>query len=136
MSEKLKSVPGTAYPVPMLDWVVIEELECHAHVGVPEEERKRRQKLLVDLELGLDLRKAGKNDRVEETVDYASAAREVRRFIEAGSFRLVESIAEGAAALVLERFPIKEARVRVRKFSVPGARSVGVSVSRGTSRTK
>lgn len=116
--------------VPNLDWILIEELECRAHVGVPDEERKRRQKLLVDLELGLDLRKAGKNDRVEDTVDYASAARAVRRFIEDGSFQLVEAVAEGAAALLLERFPIKEARVRVRKFSVPGTRSVGVSVSR------
>ena len=118
-----------------MDWVIVEELECHAHVGVPEEERKRRQKLLVDLELGLDLRKAGKHDRVEDTVDYAAAAREVRRFIEAGSFKLVEAVAEGAAALLLERFSIKEARVRVRKFSVPGARSVGVSLSRGTKRS-
>ena len=114
----------------MLDWVVIEELECRARVGVAEEERRTRQRLLIDLELGLELRKAGQRDRVEETVDYAAAAQAVRRFAEAGSFHLVEAVAEGAAALVLERFPIKEVRVRVRKFSVPGACSVGVTISR------
>ena len=131
MSRKPKSVPGTAYPVPMLDWVVIEELECRARVGVPEEERRARQRVLIDLELGLDLRKAGARDRVEETVDYAAAAQAVRRFAEAGTFHLVEAVAEGVAALVLERFHVKEVRVRVRKFSVPGVRSVGVALSRG-----
>lgn len=119
-----------------MDWVLIEELECRARVGVLEEERRTRQRLLIDLELGLDLRKAGKQDSVEETVDYAAAAQAVRRFVEAGTFRLVEAVAEGAAALLLERFPIKEARVRVRKFSVPGTRSVGVALTRGTTRKR
>ena len=113
-----------------MDWVIVEELECHAHVGVPEEERKRRQKLLVDLELGLDLRKAGKNDRVEETVDYAAVAREVKKLAEERSFVLVEAIAESAAAMVLSRFPVEQVKVRIRKFSVPGSSSVGVEITR------
>ena len=136
MSRRPKSVPGTRYLVPNLDWVLIEELECRARVGVPEEERRTRQRILVDLELGLDLGGAGKRDRVEETVDYAAVSQAVRRFTEAGVFHLAEAIAEGAAALVLERFPlIKEARIRVRKFSVPGARSVGVAVTRAKKRS-
>ncbi len=120
-----------------MDWVVIEELECRAHVGVHEDERRARQRVLIDLELGLDLRKAGQRDRVEETLDYAAVAQAVRRFAEAGTFRLAEAVAEGAAAVVLERFPpVKEVRVRVRKFTVPGARSVGVALIRGRSRRK
>ena len=120
-----------------MDWIVIEELECRAHVGVLEDERRTRQKILIDLELGLGLRRAGDRDRVEETVDYAAAAQAVRRFAEAGTFHLAEAVAEGAAALVLERFPlVQEARVRVRKFTVPGARSVGVALTRGSSRKR
>lgn len=114
-----------------MDWVLIEELECRARVGVSEEERRTRQRVLIDLELGLDLRRAGRRDRVDETVDYAAVAQAARRFAEQGSFRLVESVAEKAAGLLLERFPVKEVRVRVRKLSVPGARSVGVAIRRG-----
>ena len=120
-----------------MDWVVIEELQAQVHVGVPEVERRNRQKLLIDLELGLDLKKAGETDAVEETVDYAAVVLTVRRFVEAGSFQLVERVAEGVATLVRQRFPpIEEVRVKVRKFSVPGTRSVGVAISRGSSRKK
>ena len=120
----------------MTDKVLIKGLACRARVGVPEWERRKRQKILLDLELRLDLRKAGRNDRVDQTVDYAAVAREVKALVEGRPFVLVEAMAESAAGLVLKRFHVKEVTVRVRKFSVPGTRSVGVLVTRGRSRRK
>ena len=120
----------------MRDRILIEGLRLQARVGVTAEERAKPQPVEVDLELWRDLRAAGRSDRMEETVDYAAAAGEARRFVEGGSFRLVERIAGGLAGLLLERFEVQEIRVRVRKFSLPGARSVGVEVSRGTSRKR
>ena len=114
-----------------MDKVLIEMLLCWAHVGVPEAERRRRQKVLIDLELGLDLKKAGRTDRVEATVDYAAVAREVKRLAEGRSFRLVEAMAESVAQAVRRRFRVKQVRVRIRKFSVPGVGSVGVEITRG-----
>ena len=114
-----------------MDAVLIKGLVCRAHVGVPAPERRKRQKVLLDLELGLDLRKAGQSDRVDQTVDYAAVAREVKGLVEGRPFVLVEAMAESVAGLVLGRFPIKEVTVRVRKFSVPGTRSVGVEIQRG-----
>ena len=123
-----------------MDKVVVKGLECMAHVGVPESERARRQKVLIDLELGMDLRKAGRTDCVDHTVDYAAVCTEVRRLVEAGSFWLVEALAETAAERILERFQVSEVKLRVRKFSVPGTVSVGVKIFRtkklGKSRTK
>jgi len=60
---------------------------------------------------------------------------EVKALLEGRSFRLVETMAEGAAQKVLKRFRLAEVQVRIRKFSVPGARSVGVEITRGRSRT-
>ena len=117
------------------DRILIKGLLCRAHVGVPAAERRRRQKMLLDLELGLDLRKAGRSDRVEHTVDYAAVAREVKKWVEGRPFILVEAMAESAAGLILKRFRVKEVTVRIRKFSVPGTRSVGVAITRGKSRT-
>ena len=117
------------------DGILIEGLVCRARVGVPEWERRKRQKILIDLELGLDLRKAGRSDCVEETVDYAAVAREVKKLVESRPFVLVEAMAEAAAGLALKKFSIREATVRVRKFSVPGAASVGVEITRGKRRT-
>ena len=113
-----------------MDRILIEGLRLQACVGVTAEERGRPQPIEVELELWKDLKAAGRLDRMEETVDYAAAAREAKAFVEGGSFRLVERIAEGLAELLLERFGVQEARVRVRKFSLPGARSVGVEINR------
>ena len=119
-----------------MDKILIKGLACRARVGVPEWERRKRQKILIDLELHLDLRKAGRSDRVEHTVDYAAVAREVKKLVEGRPFVLAEAIAESAAGLVMKRFRIKEVTLRVRKFSVPGTCSVGVVVTRGKPRKR
>ena len=119
-----------------MDKILIKGLVCRARVGVPEWERRKRQKILIDLQLSVDLRKAGRSDRVEHTVDYAAVAREVKRWVEGRPFILVEAIAESAAGLVLKRFHVKEVTLRVRKFSVPGTRSVGVAITRGKTRKR
>ena len=114
-----------------MDRILIKGLVCRATVGVPEWERRKRQKILIDLELGLDLKKAGRSDRVEQSVDYAAVAREVKKLAESRPFMLVEAMAESAAGLLLKRFRVRTATVRVRKFSVPGTASVGVEIQRG-----
>ena len=117
------------------DAIFIEGLECRARVGVPEWERRKRQKIVLDLELTADLRRAGRSDQVRDTVDYAAVAREVRELVGARPFRLVEAVAESAAQHVLARFPVKRVRIRARKFSVPGSESVGVEIVRPSARS-
>lgn len=119
-----------------MDRVLVEGLAVRARVGVQEWERRRRQKVLLDLELALDLRKAGRRDRVEETVDYAAVARAAKRTAEGKSYRLVEALAEAVAAEILAGFSVREVRVRARKFSVPGACSVGVEITRSRLRKR
>ena len=119
-----------------MDKILIKGLRCSAHVGVPESERRRRQRVLLDLELGLDLRKAGRCVQIDATVYCASVAREANKIVEGRPFVLVEAMAESVAGLILKRFRVKGVTVRIRKFSVPGTRSVGVAVTRGKSRRK
>ena len=109
----------------------MEGLVCQIRVGVSAEERAKPQKILIDLDLGLDLSRAGRNDRVQETVDYAAVAQEVKQWVEERSFSLVEAVAESAAEIILTRFSVERVTVRVRKFSVPGTSSVGVEITRG-----
>lgn len=118
-----------------VDKILIEGLRCMAHVGVPDAERKRRQPIDIDLTLGVDLKPAGKIDQVDRTVDYAAAAASVKRLVEGGSFRLVERVAQEAAEHLLKNFQISDVCVKIRKFSVLGAKSVGVEITRGKSRT-
>ncbi len=113
-----------------MDFVCIEGLECQVYVGVPLAERRKRQKIHIDMALGLHLSQAGKKDDVKETVDYAAVAAHVKEFVESKSFRLVEAIAEKTARLILNGFAVDEVRIRVKKYSVPGAKSVGVEIIR------
>ena len=123
-----------------MDKIIIDSLVCRARVGVPEWERRRRQRVLIDLEFGLDLTVAGRSDRVEKTIDYAAAAMQAKRVAEGRPFQLVEAMAQAVAGELMRKFQPQELRVRIRKFSVPGARSVGVEIIRrgkgGRSRTK
>lgn len=115
----------------MADRIVIEGLRCWAHVGVPEEERRHRQRLLLDITLETPLARAGRTDHVRATVDYAAAALLAKRIAEGKPYRLVEAIAESVAAALLRVFPaVHSVTIRIRKFSVPQAESVGVEITR------
>ena len=111
-------------------------MSYRAHVGVGIKERKRLQEIRVDIELGLDLRPAGRLDRVDRTLDYAAITRDVKALIQGRSFRLVEALAQAIADCLVDRFNPRWVRVRLRKFSVPGTDSVGVEITRSNLRKR
>ena len=118
-----------------MDTIFIEGLTVLAHVGVTRQERSRRQRLSIDLELTLPLARAGRSDSVEDTIDYAAVSLEAKRIAQGHPFSLAEAIAEAVAGMLLERFHPQEVRVRVKKFSVPKARCVGVEIRRSRKRS-
>ena len=102
-----------------------------ARVGVPPEERQHPQKIEIDLVLERDLTAAGRTDRFTETIDYAAVVEEIRRLVACGTFRLVEALAHQVAQRLITRFGPDQVVVRIKKFSVPGTKSVGVEIKRG-----
>ena len=119
-----------------MDKVWVEGLRCWAHVGVPAAERARRQQVILELEIELDLERAGRLDQVKDTVDYALVCAQVKHLVQSRRFHLVEAMAHCVARLILDQFHPDAVRVRIRKFSVPGAASVGVELTRDKSRTR
>ena len=87
--------------------------------GVLASERELGQRFVVDLEMRLDLRRAGVSDDLTETVDYSEAHRQVREIVEGGPFDLIETVAERIAASILESHSkIEAVRVKVAKPEV------------------
>ncbi len=114
-----------------MDRILIEGFQARAHVGVPLAERRRLQKILIDLKLSLNLRKAGRTDNFKHTVDYAAISQDILKIVRGRQFKLVEAMAESIASAILKKYPtVKELRLRIRKFSVPGTSSVGVKIVR------
>lgn len=119
------------------DRILVEGLRLKAHVGVTAKERRRRQPVEIDCEVALALQRAGRRDEVSATIDYAALTQAARQLVQGRRFRLVEAMAEALADRLLKEFKPRQVRVRIRKFSVPGAKSVGVEITRaGTSRKR
>jgi 2-amino-4-hydroxy-6-hydroxymethyldihydropteridine diphosphokinase len=113
------------------DALFLEELKVRCIIGIFPRERKRKQTVLLSLKLPCDARKAARSDDVRDAVDYKRISKRLLDFVGASRFRLVESLAEAVAALLLEEFRLAWAAVSVSK---PGAvrhsRDVGVRVIR------
>lgn len=101
-----------------MDRIVVPDLSLRAKVGVSGEERSTEQEILLDVELHLDLQPAGRSDDLSMSVDYEAVCETLAATARSRPFRLIEAVAEEAARVLLERFPVREVRVRVRK---PGA---------------
>lgn len=97
---------------------------CH---GVTEAERQVGRPFEVDVELTLDLTAAAETDDLGAAVDYAEICQLVRRIHEAGPYRLLEALAGHIAKDILDRFPVEEVTVRVRKPHPPAGGIIGAA---------
>lgn len=103
----------------MSDRILLRGMAFSGRHGLTDQERASPQPLEVDLELHLDLQRAGVDDDLAKTLDYGRAFEICREVVEATSFKLLEAIAEGIAQEILRAVPVTEVGVRVRKLRVP-----------------
>jgi FolB domain-containing protein len=119
-----------------MDKITIQELEVFFHVGVPDEERARPQRLLITVELTGDFSAAADADDLTRTIDYNAVTQRLLRFGEGRTWKLIEKLADSIARTVLEEFAAKEVVVEVKKFIIPQARYVSVRLNRAAKRGK
>lgn len=111
---------------------MIEGLAVETVIGVYDWERTIRQRLVLDLEMGTDIRPAAANDDLALTLNYAAVSDRIAEFAETNQFELVETFAERLATLLREEFGIPWLRLTLRKpGAVPAATAVGVRIERG-----
>ncbi len=114
-----------------MDKVFIEGLEIETLIGIYNWERKIRQPLVFDLEMGFDNRKPAASDAIEDTLDYKAVSKRLIQFVSDSDYGLVETLAERCAELVLKEFDVAQVRLKLSKpGAVRGARAVGVIVER------
>jgi dihydroneopterin aldolase len=113
------------------DIVYLNDLRIDTVIGVFEWERQIRQVVSIDLEMTTDVRKAAATDEIADALDYKAVAKAVIGFVSHSDFKLVETLAERVAELVLRDFNVSEVRLRVNKRgAIRGARDVGVVIER------
>jgi FolB domain-containing protein len=113
------------------DRIEIKDLLLRGIVGVNENERHKRQDILVNVAMTADTRPAAAADALDGAVNYRTVSKEIIALVEASDFHTVERLAEEIARLVVRGHDVDEVTVTVEK---PGAlrfaRSVGVTIVR------
>ena len=101
-------------------------------IGVYDWERRIRQPVVIDLEMGADIARAAASDDVADTLDYKAVSKRVQQFVGESSFLLIETLTERIAALVLDEFSVPWIRVKLNKVgALRGAAGVGIVIERG-----
>ena len=110
--------------------ITIVDLEVFYCVGITDEERATPQRLLVTVDMNFDFASAAVSDRIEKTINYHTVIQELLNFGEGRSWKLIERLASSIADKVLAEYKPQAVMVEVKKFAVPQARHVSVSVTR------
>jgi len=118
-------------PNPPPDLIFLRELRVSAVIGVYEWEQRVEQTISIDLEMEADIRKAAVSDTIDDTLNYKAVAERVSAYVKESRFRLLETLAEGVAQLVLREFEVRRVKLAISKpGAVRGARAVGVAIER------
>lgn len=113
------------------DTIFLTDMRVETVVGIWEWERKIRQTVSIDLEMGVDTRRAAATDDIADTLNYKQVAKRVQQYVGDSNFQLVETIAEKIAETVLAEFDVAWIDVRVNKSgAIRGAKDVGVKIRR------
>jgi len=116
-----------------MDTVFISDLRIDTLIGIYDWERRVRQTISLDLEMGADIRKAAATDAIEDTLNYKAVAKRLIDFVGNSEYQLVETLAEEIAAIVLHEFAVPWLKLTVHKpGAVRGSRDVGVMIERGS----
>ena len=114
-----------------MDAIIIRDLRVEASIGIHKRERHVRQTLTIDLDIGIPGDIVFRTDKVADTIDYQQVALRIAALAGSGHFRLVETVAERIARLLIDELGAPWIKVSVAKIGILGnAKFVGVTVER------
>lgn len=115
-----------------MDIIFLRGLHIDTVIGIYDWERKIRQTVIIDLEMGTDIRKAAATDDIAHTLDYKTLSKRIIAFVEASEFLLVETLAEKISNIILDEFSVPWLRLTLnKKGAISGASDVGIQIERG-----
>ena len=114
----------------MTDRILIDRLELSSFIGVPDAERATAQRLTANLVLEPVRDFTALGDDIGNTVDYFRVCEEVKALSLARPRRLLETLAEEIATMLLARFALSAIEVELRKYILPDTAFVAVALRR------
>jgi dihydroneopterin aldolase len=116
--------------VESLDQIHIEQLEVFGRVGVTEPERAKPQRLTLSITVWPRQQFENLQDDIIQTVNYSAVSVAAAEYVREHAVKLIETLASQLAARLLKMFPLQKVEVELRKFVLPDAEHVSVTVTR------
>jgi dihydroneopterin aldolase len=114
-----------------VDKIFVRELRVETIIGFWEWERRIKQIVSIDLEIGTDARIAAASDAIGGTLNYEQLAKRLGDFGGASQYQMVEALATAIGQIVIREFGAPWVKVSVAKpGAIPAAREVGVVIER------
>lgn len=102
-----------------MDVIRLKNMVFYGYHGVHESEKALGGKFEVDLDIYKDLKKAGKSDDLNDTLNYENVYKTVYNCIKKNKFYLVEALAERISKSIINKYKIERVVVKVRKPHAP-----------------
>ena len=113
------------------DRIRLDGLALETRIGIHPWERRVRQRLLLDLELPTDGRRAAGRDAIDDALDYSAVAERIRMLAGRAEVQLVETLAEALASMLLDAFELPWVRLTLTKpGAVPDCDGVRLTIER------
>jgi dihydroneopterin aldolase len=114
-----------------MDIIFLTGLTTECIIGLWDWERKVKQKVVIDLEMGADIRRAAASDHIDDTLDYKRVSKRVLQFVGDSQFQLVETMTEQIAKIIVTEFDVPWVKVRLNKQgAIRSSRDVGILIER------
>ena len=116
-----------------MDLVYIKNLRIETIIGIYDWEREVKQVVSMDLEMAADIKMAARTDNIGYALNYKSISKRIIKFVQEQKFKLIESMAEEVAQIVLIEFSVPWVRLRISKpGALRGSEDVGIIIERGS----
>ena len=102
-----------------MDKVQIKNLKIAGKHGVYDFEKKQNNFFEIDVTMILSLKKPGESDNLEDTVDYVEAISLITKIFKKKDLKLIEAVAESICSALLDSYPIKKVKIKIRKPHAP-----------------
>ncbi len=103
----------------MIDKIRVSNMVFYAYHGTSPAERKTGNRFEVDVEVHADLSKAGKSDKLADTISYTKIYHLTDELFTGKKYNLIERVGYLLADRILEEFNPDKVIIRIRKKIPP-----------------
>ena len=116
-----------------MDIIYLRDLRIDTVIGIYDWERRMKQTIILDIEMGTDIRKAADSGTIDDTLNYKAVAKRLITFVGDSEYELVETLTERIVEIIMTEFDVPWCRLSLnKKGAVRGVRDVGVIIERGS----